>query len=127
MRAPQGPKRPAPTLAPGSACRYGARARSCITFHGFAERLSHLPAITRVIGRGAKALVARIRRLNNDVGEYAARTRCHHHDALRQIDRLEDRMRDEDHRAAQLLPNLEQIVVEPEAGDLVECGERLIE
>jgi len=35
-------------------------------------------------------------------------------------------MRDEDDRAAQLLPNLEQIVVEPEAGDLVERGERLV-
>ena len=35
-------------------------------------------------------------------------------------------MGDEDHRAAQLLPQRQQIVVELEAGDLVERGERLV-
>src|ERR1035441_679881 len=63
---------------------------------------------------------------NRDFGEYAARARRHQHDALRQVHRLEYRMRDEDHRAAQRLPQRQQIIVELEAGDLVERGKRFV-
>ena len=53
--------------------------------------------------------------------------RARHHDhALRQIDRLEHRMGDEDDGLAQVAPQRQQIVVEPEAGDLVERRERLV-
>ena len=46
---------------------------------------------------------------------------------LRQIDRLEHRMGDEDDGLVQLAPQLEQIVVEPKARDLVERRERLVQ
>ena len=45
---------------------------------------------------------------------------------LREIDQLEHRMGDEDHGLSERPPEREQIVVELEAGDLVERGERLV-
>jgi hypothetical protein len=52
--------------------------------------------------------------------------RRHHHDAAREIDALVDRMRDEDDGAAELALQPQDIVVELEAGDLVERGEGLV-
>ena len=65
-------------------------------------------------------------RVDRQLSEDTARPRAHHHDAVRQIDRLEHRMGDEHDRGAQRLPHLQQVVVELEAGDLVERREWLV-
>src|SRR3954451_22271124 len=51
------------------------------------ERLGDQPAVAGVVGRGAEALVARIGRLDGELGEDPARSRRHYHDALREVDR----------------------------------------
>jgi hypothetical protein len=76
--------------------------------------------------RGAKILGARLGRLDPDVSADAARPLRHHDHALRQIDGFEHRVGDEDHGLVQLAPQRQQVVVEAEAGDLVECRERLV-
>jgi len=90
------------------------------------QRAGNLAAIAGVFDRGAKILAPRLRRVYTKLGTEAAGPRCHHDYALRQIHRLEYRMRDEDDGLAQIAPQREQIVVEPETGDLVERGERFI-
>ena len=80
----------------------------------------------RVFRRRAEALVARIGCVDAQFGEHAAWSRRHHHDALRQVDRLEHRVRNEDDGLAECVPERQQIVVELEAGDLVERRERLV-
>src|SRR5215469_15375469 len=85
-----------------------------------------LPAMADIIGGGAKAFVARIGRVDQELGEDATGPRGHYHDPLREIDRLEHRMGDEDHGLAQRLPERQQVVVEAKARDLVERGERLV-
>ena len=94
--------------------------------HGLRQRFRGAAAECGIFGRGAKILAARIGRVDFKLGEDAARPRRHHHDAARQIDRLEHRMGDEHDRGAKRLPHLQEIVVELEARDLVERGERLV-
>ena len=90
------------------------------------KRLGGDAAEMRVFGRGAEQVVARIRRVASQVGHHAAGPRRHHDDALREIDRLEHRMRDEHRREAVLPPQRQQVVVELVARDLVERRERLV-
>src|SRR5215831_16529298 len=93
---------------------------------GARQGLRDLPAMADIIGGGAEAFVARIGRVDRELGEEAAGPRGHYHDPLRQIDRLEHRMGDEDDGLAQRLPERQQVVVEAKARDLVERGERLV-
>src|SRR5260221_9797579 len=93
---------------------------------GARQGFRDLPAMADIIGGGAKAFVARIGRVDRELGEDAAGPRGHHDDPLREIDRLEHRMGDEHDRLAQRLPERQQMVVEAKARDLVERGERLV-
>src|SRR6185437_4765086 len=70
--------------------------------------------------------IAVARQIALDDVDDAAGPRRHHHDAARQEHRLGNRVRDEDHRLAGALPQLEELLVEPVADDLVECAERLV-
>src|SRR6185295_14410231 len=56
----------------------------------------------------------------------AAGPRAHHHDLARQEHGLGDRVGDEDHCLAGLLPQPQQLLVEVVAGDLVERAKRLV-
>src|SRR6202040_1165060 len=93
---------------------------------GARQGFRDLPAMADIIGGGAKAFVARIRRVDQELGEDPAGPRGHHDDPLREIDRLEHRMGDENDGLAHRLPERQQIVVEAKACDLVERGERLV-
>ena len=53
-------------------------------------------------------------------------TRAHHHDAIRQVDRFVDLMRDEQHGLARLAPDLQQLGLHELAGLRVERGERFV-
>ena len=66
------------------------------------------------------------RRFDGDFRNRPSRPRRHHHDPVRKIDALEHRMGHEHHRRAERRPKRRQIVIELEAGDLVESGERLV-
>src|SRR5262245_60794547 len=63
-----------------------------------------LPAMADIVGGGAEAFVARIGRVDQELGEDAAGPRGHYHDPLREIDRFEHRMGDEHDGLAQRLP-----------------------
>src|SRR5215470_11506632 len=106
--------------------RSSSRSWSFRRADGARQGFRDLPAMADIIGGGAKAFVARIGRVDQELGEDAAGPRGHHDDPLREIDRLEHRMGDEDDRLAQRLPERQQIVVEAKARDLVERGERLV-
>src|SRR5262249_3701259 len=80
----------------------------------------YLPAPADIVGGGAEAFVARIRRIDQELGEDAAGAGRHHDDPLREIDRFEHRMGDEDDGLAQRLPERQQVVVEAKARDFVE-------
>src|SRR5947207_4731487 len=101
-----------------------ARSRSRRRLVGPGGRTSqgfrHAPAIAGVIGRSAEAFVARMGRIDRELGEDAARPPRHHHDPLRQVDRLEYRMGHEHDGLAQRFPESQQVVVEAKARDLVE-------
>jgi hypothetical protein len=56
----------------------------------------------------------------------AARRSRHHHDLIGQKHRLLDRMRDEQHRFAITLPDVEQIVLQPCARMCIQRAERLV-
>src|SRR6266436_4972307 len=56
----------------------------------------------------------------------AARAGAHHHDLGRKKHRLRNRMGDEDHRLARLLPEPDQMLVQMVAGDLVQGAEGLV-
>ncbi len=96
---------------------------------GRRERAGDFAAIGGIFGRGTK-LLPRAAPPGGDA-KFALRRRpgraviTSH--PLRQIDRLEYRMGDEDDGLAQLAPQIKQIVVEPEARDLVERRERLVQ
>ena len=90
------------------------------------QRVRDQPAVARIVGRGAEAFIAWKRRVNRELGEHPAGPRRHHHDPLREVDRLEHRMGDEHHGLAQRLPQRQEVVVEAKARDLVERGERLV-
>src|SRR6201993_1891269 len=92
---------------------------------GARQGFRDLPAMADIIGGGAKAFVARIRRVDQELGEDPAGPRGHHDDPLREIDRFEHRMGDEHDGLAQRLPERQQVVVEAKARDLVERRERL--
>src|SRR5215471_19505242 len=93
---------------------YRSRSRSWSFRRGDGARqgFRDLPAMADIIGGGAEAFVARIGRVDRELGEEAAGPRGHYHDPLRQIDRLEHRMGDEDDGLAQRLPERQQVVVE---------------
>ena len=94
--------------------------------HRGGQRVRDQPAVARIVGRGAEAFIAWKRRVNRELGEHPAGPRRHHHDPLREVDRLEHRMGDEHHGLAQRLPQRQEVVVEAKARDLVERGERLV-
>ena len=83
-------------------------------------------AIGGIFGRGAKSSPRGSDCVDPELGADAARPRRHHDHALRQIDRFEHRMGDEDDGLLQVAPQLQQVVVEPKARDLVERRERLV-
>src|SRR5215471_19044869 len=93
---------------------------------GARQGFRNLPAVADIVRGRPKAFVARIGRVDQELGEDAAGPRGHYHDPLREIDRLEYRMGDEDDGLAQRLPERQQVVVEAKARDLVERGERLV-
>ena len=120
-----GPRR-AQRLAAASG-RYSGRS-SCAALPGIGrrQRAGDLAAIAGIFGRGAKLLprgstVA----MRNSLARRPGRR--HHGHPLRQVDRLEHRMGDEDDGLVQLAPQIKQIVVEPKARDLVERRERLVQ
>src|SRR6516165_7952523 len=86
---------------------------------GARQGFRDLPAMADIVGGGAEAFVARIGCVDQKLGEDAAGPRRHHDDPLREIDRLEHRMGDEDDGLAQRLPERQQVVVEAKARDLV--------
>src|SRR5690606_24033664 len=90
------------------------------------ENARRLTAERGVVGRGAEGIVARIGRVDRYLAEDAAGTRRHDDDAAGEEDALEDGVGDEDDGEALVLPELQKVVVELEAGDLVERGERLV-
>ena len=73
-----------------------------------------------VIGRGAVLFAARIGLVHLQLADHPTGPRRHHHDAVRQEHRFKHRMGDEDHGAAGLGPELQQVVVQLVAGDLVQ-------
>src|SRR5207237_1243082 len=83
---------------------------------GNGEEFRRLAAIEGAIGRPVAI---------DDLDD-AAGPRAHHHDLARQEHRLGDRVGDEDHGLAGLLPQPQQLLVEVVAGDLVERAERLV-
>jgi hypothetical protein len=80
------------------------------------------PAEAGVFGRGSKKVVARVGRIDGEVGHDPAWPGRHHHDALREIDRLEYRMRHEHGREAVASPKAQKVVVELVPSDLVEAA-----
>src|SRR5262252_11236795 len=78
---------------------------------GARQGFRDLPAMADIIGRGAKAFVARIGRVDQELGEDPAGPRGHYHDPLREIDRLEHRMGDEHDGLAERLPERQQVIV----------------
>ena len=56
----------------------------------------------------------------------ASRPRRHQHDAPGEECRLVDRVRHEHHRAAEFLPQRQQVLLQLVAGELVECRERFV-
>src|SRR5262250_279278 len=102
----------------------GVRSVSLIFFsrctrQGTRKRLRGDPAMARIFGRSAKALIARIGRVDGKLGEDPARSRCHHNDPVRQVDGFKHGVGHEDHGVADLPPQLQKIIVELEARDLV--------
>ena len=68
----------------------------------------------------------RVRQVDLDDAGDLARPRRHDDDAGREEDRLGDRVRDEDDGGERLLPDPEQLVVQPLPRHLVERAERLV-
>src|SRR5688572_30722360 len=79
------------------------------------QEFRRLPNVERALLR---------KRRDDDVG-HAAGPRRHHHDLGREIDRLGDGVRDEADRLTRALPELEELLVQMIADDLVESPERL--
>src|SRR5258708_39472193 len=83
-----------PGLTPDSTAASG----TCMALsrrHRALQLGGHGAAIVVVDRRGAEQVVARIRSADRKLADHAAGPRRHHHDALRQVDRLEDRVGDE--------------------------------
>ena len=57
----------------------------------------------------------------------AAGARCHRDDAIAEVKRFVDIVRDEDHRDAFVFPDALQLVLQPPARQRVECAEWLVE
>ena len=87
----------------------------------------HRGALRRVSGRGAQRTLARLRQIDGKIGNNAPRPRRHDGDAGRQVNRLEDAVRDKDDGRAAAFPKPQQIVVQRHPGNLVECGEGFVE
>ncbi len=71
-------------------------------------------------------LVPRIGRIHGHLTEDAAWIGRHHHNAGSKGTRFQNRMSDEDKRSSHRFPQLQQIIVEAEARDLVERGEGFV-
>src|SRR5262245_35108644 len=93
---------------------------------GAGQSVRYPPAVARIVRRSAEIFVARIRGVDRKLGEDAAGPPSPDDDSLRKVDRLEHRLGDEDHGRSQRLPELEQVVVEAKARDLVERRKGLI-
>src|SRR5215471_19226767 len=61
-----------------------------------------------------------------DHGQHASRSGAHDYDPVGEEDRLDDAMRHEDDGLATLLPDAQQLEVQPFARELVDCPKRLI-
>ena len=70
---------------------------------------------------------ARIGKRDGDVGEDAAGARAHHENSLAEEHGFGDIVRDEETGPVVLLPQAQQLLVEPLAGDFVERAKRLVE
>src|SRR4051794_5704144 len=88
--------------------------------HRTAELRRGRPAELVVGAGGAEHLAAWIGRVDREIGDDPAGPGAHDDDAVREIDRFIDAVGDEDHGPLLRLPKAEEIVVEAEAGDLVE-------
>ena len=106
---------PSAASSSGSRCSPPRRSSSRTSVTSSKKRGSSRVSTVRGYGRS----------IVDDAGD-PARARAHHDDARREEDRLRDRVRDEDDRRAELLPDREQLEVEPLAGHLVERAERLV-
>ena len=101
--------------------------RCSIRGHGAVQRRARAPAeFAHRRGLARKLSSRSRRRVDRDLGDDPARARRHHDDAGRQIDALVDRVGDEDDRAAEFALQAQEVVVELEAGDLVERREGLV-
>src|SRR5262245_51351951 len=109
-------------IIPRSRSRSWSLGRADSARQGFRD----LPAVAGIICGGAEAFVARIGRVDQELGEDASGPRGHYHDPLREIDRLEHRMGDEHDGLAERLPERQQVIVEAKARDLVERRKRLV-
>src|SRR6516225_1613763 len=94
-----------------------SRSRSCSLGRtdGARQGFRHLPAMPGTIGGDAEAFVARIGLVDQELGEDAAGARRDHDDPLREIERLEHQMGDEDDGLAQRLPKRQEVVVKAKA------------
>src|SRR5262249_24914611 len=91
--------------------------RSCASRLGELRR--NLPAVLVVERRRPERLAPGRRRLDHDLARRAPWPRGHHGDTRGEVDRLVDAVGDEHHGPALAVPQLEQVVVELEARDLV--------
>ena len=71
--------------------------------------------------------VARARQIDRDLLGDAAGMRPHHHDAVGQHDRLLDVVGDHDQRRLRVGPQVEQVILQVDAGEGIERRERLVE
>ena len=76
---------------------------------------------------GGRLAVARTRQIGLYFIEYPARARPHHHDAIGQHHRLVDVVRDQNQRRPRIGPEIEQMVLQIDAGECIERGERFVE
>ncbi len=90
------------------------------------QRQRGLAAQPGIFRRGAEGVVARLVRVDGELGRDPPRPGAEDQDARGQEHRFEHRMGDEDDGAAELSPDLQEVVVQLEAGDLVERGEGLV-
>ena len=90
------------------------------------ERLAHRGDELEEPGVLARLAAAGLRQVDVDRRGDPARPRGHHDDARREEHRLGDRVRHEDDRRARLLPDAQELHVDPLAGHLVEGAERLV-
>src|SRR5688572_13770710 len=94
--------------------------------HDGGERSRDLAALFAILGRSAKTARARLRCRYDELRGDTAGSWREHQNSRGKVHGLENGVRDKHNRAIESAPNFEQIVVQLEARDLVECGERLV-